>query len=278
MINGRIRSAFSIEKIDDTWLTSVEVVQLKTEGWQIKIHESYVWATSFSMTEYVDKLETLRMTCEGGPSGPIGTMVKGVGNHSYGKTLESLEPISYLLSAEEPPGYLPMYEGDDPDPIDHVYSRMAHPDDIKGKAYHQPQIGAFITSHVRMVVRRAALKNPDAWLYADTDCVVFSENMTDQLDTDAKRYGAWKVEEEGTQFQIIAKKVYVNLETKKGSAKGMNVKRLTLHDFDLWFNGTPPVQQQTQRNNFLKVMQGAEMFKTQQRTGTSVSTTEESTS
>lgn len=269
-VNGRIKSAFSFERIENAWVTSVEHAQLITEGWAVQVHESFVWATHFNMREYVDKLERIRMTCEGGPSGPIGTMVKGVGNHSYGKTLESLEPINYLLSSEPPPGYVPLYDGDDADPVEHVFSKMQHPDDIRAKAYHQPQIGAFITSHVRMVVRRAALKNPDAWLYADTDCVVFSENMTEQLDTDAKRYGAWKIEEEGTPFQIIAKKVYVNLETTKASAKGMNVKRLTLNDFDLWFNGKPPVQQQVQRNNFLRVMQGAEMFKNQQRTGTAV--------
>lgn len=269
-INGRMKSQFSGTTINDTWITSIEVEQLRSEGWQINIVESWCFPSSFNMREYVDKLEVLRMTCDGGPSGPIGTMVKGVGNHSYGKTVESLTPINYLLSAENPPGYLPYYLDGDVDPIEHVYYQFQDPEDVREKEYHQPQLGAFITAHVRMVVRRAALKNPDAWLYADTDCVVFSEDMTAQLDTDAKRYGAWKIEEQGTEFQIIAKKVYVNLKTQKGSAKGMNVRRLTMEDFNSWFNGKPPVQEQTQRNSFLSVMRGGEMYRTQKRSGTSV--------
>lgn len=270
-INGRMKPQFSGTEIYDTWITSIEVDQLRCEGWQINVIESWCFPSHFNMREYVDKLEVLRMTCEGGPSGPIGTMVKGVGNHSYGKTVESLTPINYLLCAETPPGYLPYYLDGDVNPLEHIFYQFIAPEDVREKEYHQPQLGAFITAYVRMVVRRAALLNPDAWLYADTDCVVFSEDMTSQLDTDAKRYGAWKIEEQGTEFQIIAKKVYINRVTGKGSAKGMNVRRLTPADFDQWFHGKPPVQEQTQRNSFLSVMRGAEMFRTQSRSGTGVS-------
>lgn len=268
-INGRVKSIFANNVITDTWLTSIEVQQLRRERWTVAIHESWVWSETFNMREYVDKLETIRMTCEGGTNGPIGTMCKAVGNHSYGKTLESLEPIEYLLSAEQPDGFEPCY-GDGFEPLSFLYERHIDPKDVKPKAYHQPQIGAFITSYVRMVVRRAALLRPDDWLYADTDCVVFKTDVTALLDIDSKRYGAWKIEETGTEFLIIAKKVYFNLETKKGSAKGLHVKKLTADDFQKWFDGTPPQQDQTQRQNFLKVMQGAEMFKTQKRTGTKI--------
>ncbi len=272
-IKGRIKSQFSTTEILDTWLTSIEIDQLKSEGWNIKITESWCFETSFNMREYVDKLETIRTTCEGGPSGPIGTMVKAVGNHSYGKTVEQLEPINYLLSAEQPPGYQAFY-GDGFDPLEHIFYKTLEDDEIHPKAYHQPQLGAFITAHVRMVVRRAALLSPDTWLYADTDCVVFSSDVTAQLDIDAKRYGAWKIEETGEQYQIIAKKVYTSLATGKSSAKGMNVKRLTPEDMDQWFHGTPPVQDQTQRQNFMQVMRGAEMFRTQRRSGTRVEVTQ----
>lgn len=272
----RLRTRFDSREILDTWLTSIEVHQLVREGWTLDISECWVWSgDGFTLADYVDRLERIRTTCEGGPSGAIGTMVKAVGNHSYGKTVEIIEPIEYVISAECPPDYQPLYPADDllSDPIEHIYWRID--DDRKPKDYHQPQIGAFITAHVRMVLRRAALLAPDAWLYADTDCAIFSRDVSHLLDIDPKRYGAWKIEEEGARYQIIAKKVYTQVGTDKPkrSAKGMNVKRLTADDFSQWYDGAPPVQTQTQINNFLAVMQGAEMYRSQSRRGTAVEIT-----
>lgn len=263
----RIESVFTLNHIADTWLTSIEINQLKAEGWRFTVHESWCWEGSFSMREYVDKLELIRTTCEGGPSGPIGTVIKAVGNHSYGKTVERLEGMELLIAAECPQGFAPYY-ADGFEPLPHVWHRFTEP---RAKDYHQPHIGAFITAHVRMVVRRAALLNPQAWLYADTDCVVFSESVTGRLDIDPRRYGAWKLEEDGTPHLIIAKKVYHNLATGQGHAKGLNVKRLTGADYRAWYEGAPPVQDQVQRNNFVTVMQGAEMYREQTRRGTAVS-------
>lgn len=265
---GKIRAKFGIQALAETWLTSIEVAQLRAEGWKVTIHESYAFTDTFSMTDYVNRLERVRMTCEGGPSGPIGTIVKAVGNHSYGKTVEQLESIEHLIALECPPGYQSTYPDDHADaPVEHVWFRFTEP---RERDYHQPHIGSFITAHVRMVVRRAALLAPDAWLYADTDCVVFSRDVTASLDIDPKRYGAWKVEETGTVFKIIAKKVYLNTETNQGHAKGLHVKHLQTSDYDEWFNGSPPSQTQTQRNNFVSVMNGAEMFREQTRRGTAV--------
>jgi hypothetical protein len=225
------------------------------------------------MTEYVDKLEVLRANSEGGPSGPKGTMVKGVGNHSYGKTVEALEPIDYSIALDCPEGFAPYY-GDDSDPVEHVFYRFIDDEDQRPKPYHQPQIGSFITAYVRMQMRRVILLRPDDWLYGDTDCAVFSSDVTSLLDIDNKRYGAWKIEEAGAEIQIIAKKVYRMVTApgakKKRSAKGMNVKKLLDEEFDDWYAGKPPEQEQMQRNNFLKVMQGAEMFRGQKRKGTKV--------
>lgn len=278
-INGRIRSQFATTEIFDTWLTSVEIEQLRNEGWSVSARESYVWSQGFTMRDFVDRLERLRTTCEGGPSGPIGTMTKATGNHSYGKTVEELASIEFALSIAQPkarPGdsgsdFQP-YFGDDSNPVDNVWFRFI--DDPKDKDYHAVQIGAFITASVRMKVRRAALIRPDSWLYADTDCVIFDSDVTKHLDIDPKRYGAWKIEESGTPYLIIAKKVYAEHGDKPGkrSAKGLNVKRLTGDDFSQWYAGTVPVQTQTQRNNFLVVMQGAEMFREQVRKGTRVET------
>lgn len=277
---GRMRSMFGVVEIRDSWLTSTEIEQLKKEGWKIKAHESWCWEEDFQMKEYVDRLENGRMTAPGGPSGPQGTVYKNVGNHSYGKTVEQLEPVEYVLAAECPDGYMPYY-GDESEPLEHVYFRLL--DEPFPKDYHKPQIGAFITAHVRMVVRRAALLSPDTWLYADTDCVVFSSDVTHLLDIHAKRYGAWKVEESGTPYQIIAKKVYAEIESEnprefvgppkpklKRSAKGMNVRKLTPEDFTEWYEGRPPVQEQVQRNNFISVMRGLEMYRSQRRSGTAV--------
>lgn len=285
--NGRVRSLFSATEIKDTWLTSIEIEQLQREHWDIRVYESWTWEETFQMREYVDKLERGRTTAPGGPSGPQGTVYKNVGNHSYGKTVEQLDAMEYVLSAECPEGFVPYYANGD-EPLEHVFMRKL--EDSPVKDYHQPQVGAFITAHVRMVVRRAALLAPDAWLYADTDCVVFSEDVTDRLDVDAKRYGAWKIEESGTPYQMIAKKVYAEYEQefdgqrpedfmgppspfRKCSAKGMNVKRLHPSDFYEWFKGDPPSQMQTQRNNFVSVMQGVEMYRSQTRRGTRVEKT-----
>jgi hypothetical protein len=292
---GRIMSAFALTSIADAWITSSELKQLDAEGWEVTAHESWYWADYFSMTEYVRHLEHERMTCPGGPSGPHGTIIKGVGNHSYGKTAEQLEPIEFLLSAANPGGeWAPYYPDDDDAPLQHVWCRFV--EDQREKDYHQPQLAAFITAHVRMVVRRAALLAPDAWLYADTDCVMFSRDVTDQLDIDAKRYGAWKIEEAGTRYKVIAKKVYTqDLDAQQRadwhsddpkrreavrkathrSAKGLNVKRLNPEDFDAWHEGRPPAQTQVQRQSFLKVLEGAEMFRLQDRRGTAVVPTPE---
>lgn len=266
--NGRkIESRFDIHEISETWLTSIEVEQLISEGWQLNISEVYAWPSTFRMKSYIDKLEKIRTTCEGGPSGPIGTMVKATGNHSFGKTVETIEPLEFIVSTNAPDGFLPYDDGQET--LEHIFWRFD--DDRKPKDYHKPQIGAFITAHVRMVLRRAILQSPDTWLYADTDCIVFSNDVTGKLDIDPKRYGAWKVEEQGEEYQIITKKVYYKLDGTKKSAKGMNVNKLTGKDFDLWINGTEPIQSQTQLNNFLRVMRGAEMYRKQVRRGTKIS-------
>lgn len=271
IINGNMKSMFSVSEIEDTWITSIEYKQLRIEGWKIRVIESYVWPGSFSMIEFVDRLERIRSTCDGGPSGPIGTMVKATGCHAYGKTVEQIEPLQFVLAAECPDDCLPWYgDADDANPIEHIYYRLDL--DRRPKAHHQPHLGAWITAHVRMQVRRAALLDPEAWLYADTDCVVFSRSVTHLLDIDKTRYGAWKIEEAGTKYQIIAKKVYAKIgdEKIKRSAKGMNVRKLSSSDFTRWYEGTPPVQDQVQVQNFLSVMRGAEMFRAQRRRGTAI--------
>lgn len=253
------------EALPETWITSLEYAQLRAEGWTLKIHESYFWDESFSMRSFVDELEQLRRDSPGGPAGAQGVMVKMIGNNAYGKTCEQLDGIELVMALKCPEGFSP-YQAET-DELEYIWYRFGNP---QFREYHQPQLGAFITAHVRMQVRRAILKAPDAWLYADTDCVAFDRPV--KLDLDPVRYGAWKCEESGTEFWIIEKKVYAR---KDGAwddkharhAKGMNVRKLGRDDFRAWFEGRPPVQVQVQRQNFVKFIGGGPMFAERRKFG-----------
>jgi len=253
------KSVFS-NTIVDSWITSNELSQLRREGWNIKVVESYNWDESFRMKHYVDKLEQLRTNAEGGPNSALGQVMKYIGNNSYGKTVEELDGLDLIMSNEQPEGY---HEWDDEEAtVSNIWFRLG---DITDREYHQPQLGSFITSYVRMQVRRAILLNPNAWLYADTDCVIFKEPV--KLNIDPKIYGLWKEEAAGENYRLITKKVYADFGAKTKHAKGINVKRLTNDDFINWYNGIPPVQTQIHRQNFLRVMTGFDMYVERVKTG-----------
>lgn len=251
---------FGLDHVGDTWITSIEYEQLKKEGWRVALKDSYFWDDAFTMKEYVNRLENLRVNSPGGPNGAQGMMIKAIGNNSYGKTVETLDGIELLLSQKKPEGYYE-YQAENEE-LRHVWFKLNRP---VPREYHQPQIGAFITAHVRMVVRRAALLSPDNWIYADTDCVVFTKPVA--LPISPSQYGLWKEEVKGDVYRFIQKKVYGKVGGGDLHAKGMNVKRLTDADMDAWFNGRSPKQAQLQRNNFLKVMTGASMFVTRVKVG-----------
>ena len=261
-------AVFGMREITDTWITSSELEQLMQEGWDIKLKSGYLFSGRFKMKEYVDTLEHTRMNAEGGTNGAKGLMIKAIGNNSYGKTLEQLDGVEYVLAEECPEGFLPVI----PDAESELYDLpiWVKKNEPQVKDYHKPHIGAFITAHVRMVVRRAALTCAEGWLYADTDCVVFDRPPVG-LDIDAKRYGAWKVECEGEEYRIITKKVYAKVDNTEKHAKGMNVKRLSADDFEKWSRGEEPTQTQVHRNNILKVLGGADMYIERVRRGTKVS-------
>ena len=263
--HGRIRSTYARGIIRGAWVTSDEHRQLQAEGWEIEPIEWWAWSANFRMLEFVTRLEELRATAPGGPQSPMGRMVKAIGNSAYGKTAEQLDGIEYALSAECPPGFLPWYADDEAEPIDHVYWRFDP--DSKPRPHHQPQIAAFVTAWVRMVMRRAIMLDPECWLYADTDCLMFSRDVTARLDTDPTRYGAWKIEESGAEYSIIDRKVYMSADGRKRAARGMDVRALTGEAFELWFDGKAPRQDQLQLTNFLDVMRGAEMYVSRSRRG-----------
>jgi hypothetical protein len=110
-----------------------------------------------------------------------------------------------------------------------------------------------------MKVRRAALLDAGAFLYADTDCVIFSRPVP-ALPIDPARYGLWKIEAAGVRYIICNKKVYAAEDGSVKHAKGLNVGRLTMADFEAWHDGRPPKQDQLQRRNWLRFLMGESMF------------------
>lgn len=251
---------FATGELPETWITSIEYKQLQAEGWELQVAESYFWDEQFSMRAFVDRLEELRGNSPGGPGGSQGTVVKMIGTNAYGKTVERLDGIDLVMSLDCPDGYT-HYQTEN-DKLQCVWYKFAEP---VTREYHQPQLGAFISAHVRMVLRRAILQAPAAWLYADTDSVAFDRPVT--LPLDLKKYGLWKIEESGTEYYIIEKKVYARKDGKVKHAKGLNVRKLTLADFKAWHEGRPPEQTQTQRNNFISFVAGGEMFKSRVKVG-----------
>ena len=248
------RKVFKESALDSVWITSIEYRQLRDEGWNIVILEGFAWREHFNMKGMVDKLERLRVHAPGGPKSAQGAMMKAVGNNAYGKTVEQLDGLELVMSMEKPDGFHEYQNAEETLPF--IWFKMGDP---LLREYHQPQIGAFITAHVRMVLRRAILLNPEAWIYADTDGLAFTEPVA--VDIDAGRYGAWKVECEGEVYKYINKKVYVSDNFKEKKAKGLNVRNITQEQFNDWFDGKPPKQEQVQRINFLKFLGGAEMFR-----------------
>ena len=257
------KSVFALQEITDTWLTSIEIEQLERERWTVDVAECWYWDNRFSMKDYVNKLERLRTGSGRDPKDAQGELMKSIGNNSYGKTVETLDGMELVMAAEQPEGYSP-YPIDDEcdDSLNCIWYKFGTP---MMREYHQPQIGAFITADVRMRVRRAAIIDPEAFLYADTDAVTFFRPVT--LDIDPGRYGAWKVEEAGTEYIIAAKKVYASVDGKTKHAKGMTVRYLTTEDYEKWLAGVPPIQTQIQRQNFVKVLAGYDMFVERVKTG-----------
>jgi len=242
-----------LREIGETWLTSVEIEQLEREGWRLDLAEFWAWDASFAMSDFVNGLEQLRSSCEGGPAGAIGTMVKAVGNNSYGKMAEQLDAIEVQLAREQPEGFSPYddIEGE----LNGVWFRFVRP---QLREYHQPQIAAWITASVRMKLRRAALLAPLHFIYADTDAVMYSRAV--ELPISKTVYGLWKVEAEAVPYIVCTKKVYAAEDGSAKHAKGLHVERLELADFIRWHEGEPPVQIQAQRKNWLRFVTGEAMF------------------
>lgn len=250
-----------------TLVLSPEVETLRRWGWDVQIHGGYTWMETFDMSAMVDRLEELRRTCPGGPKGPIGTMVKAIGNHSYGKTTERLATESVVIAGECPPDHAP-WKPEEPE-LECFW--VALEDDPRSrKRYHRPQIGAFITAYVRMWLYDAIMAAPEAFLKADTDSLAFDRPVA-HLDVDPARYGAWKAEYAGERGIVIGKKCYLVIGAdgrEHAVCKGLSVRRLHLEDYEDWLRtGEPPAQVQIQTLGWRAGVLG-DRYRVQERRGT----------
>jgi hypothetical protein len=245
------------------WITSIEYEHLIKDGWIIKTVDGFYFRENFRMTEFVNNLEHLRSTDLKGPSGPLGTMVKALGNNAFGKTLERLWDNEFIIASKCPENseYHPVipddltYETADINKI-YLFARIR---ESFHRKYHLPQIGIFITAYNRCFLREKAMVMEDNFIYADTDCLVFDKPAT-HLEIHKTRYGAWKQEADGTNAIYIGKKIYYHADTNDRKAKGLRTKKLTLDTYEKWFDGIVPYQEQLQRNNIQKFLEGKPMF------------------
>lgn len=257
--NDQGKKSHEVDSLD-SWLTCIEVDQLRAEGYRIEVLDSYSWRDSFSQKDMVDTLERLRIHGPGGPKSAQGEMMKALGNNAYGKTVEQLDGMELVMSLTRPDGFSEYREPTGE--LEYIWFKLGAP---QLREYHQPQIGAFITAHVRMVLRRAILVNPDAWIYSDTDSVAFSAPV--ELDIDPGRYGAWKVECEAKVYHFVGKKIYCADDGSEMKWKGLSTRGLKTDDFLRAYNGGSVEQDQIQRVNFMQVMEGKEMFRTMHKWG-----------
>jgi len=205
-------------------------------------------------------------------------MTKALGNNAYGKTSERLDKRVLVLSAGGKPerevpgavtGWMPHEKWVDGD-LAYEGFWITLIAEVERRRYHRPHIAATITASVRMKLYEAIMLDPQAFLKADTDSLAFTRPVA--LDVDGKRYGAWKVEHEGTRAIIVGKKVYAFIDSggvvAKAVCKGLHVKKLDTATFARWCStGDPPRQAQVQMLGWRRGLP-EKRYKPQSRSGT----------
>lgn len=253
----------------DSWLINPEIDFLMAQGWTVVVHEGWYWSDTFRFAAWKNKLEKIRITDPGGPKGPMGTICKILGNAGYGKTGEQRTGDDYVISMACPEGYTHYNHGTLGTDLElplWVKSELPEP-----AFYHVPQIAAFVTAYVRIRTMQAALLSPDTFISADTDMVAFSSPVAaSEAQTHPLEYGKWKKEVDGTPYIFVCKKGYADLRTGEKHIKGLVTDQVTVEQMQRWLKGELPVQVQTQRQGFLKVLSGEPMYKNLERTGTDI--------
>lgn len=262
------------EKIT-TVITSDEYRYLIQDGWTVAIVRGWIWTASFTMRGMIDDLEALRASCAGGPSGAIGSMIKAIGNNSYGKTGEVVPNEKYTFAATPPTATAQLLAPHDPT-MRYFWFEIVDGEERR-KRYHRSQIAMFITASVRVKLLYAIDGAPADFLKADTDSVTFCCPIA-HLPISASQYGAWKEEYAGAPVLILGKKTYgVRLPIAgegptnfSYTVKGLRVKEIRYGDFRRWYDtGTPPEQMQIQTQSIKRGLGvQASMYRAQLRHGT----------
>lgn len=248
-----------------TIICSSEIETLTRWGWEVDVHYGWVYDDSFNLKDMVDNLEALRMKCES-PNDAVGTMIKALGNHAFGKTGEQPPTGQYVISCERPDDDA-ILAGDESD----ILWWTPAEDMQNEKLYHRPQLAAHITAGARMVLYEEGMKHAHIFVKCDTDSIATSEPI-DSLQFDKSLYGAWKIEYEGIDSVVLGKKVnavYPDGKPAKIVAKGMRIKELTGAQMRTWFDGwEPPLQTQVQVSSWKGATSGKDMFKVLDKKGT----------
>jgi DNA polymerase type B, organellar and viral len=259
-----------------TIICSSEIETLTRWGWEIQVECGWVYDSSFNLKEMVDDLEARRMACES-PNDAIGTCIKALGNHAFGKTGEQPPKGQYVVS-EDSPSEDAILAGEDSD----LLWWMPAEDMDNEKLYHRPQLAAHITAGARMALYNEGMKRGDTFVKCDTDSIACCAPVHD-LEFDKARYGAWKTEYNGVDSVVLGKKVnavypawYYDAKKRKFVtpkakivAKGMRIKELGGNQLRDWFDsGEPPLQTQVQVTNWKGATSGRPMFKIQDKHGT----------
>lgn len=247
------------------WIFDIEIQFLLDHNWNLNIIEGWYWTDSFSMKELVDLLEYNRINSPGGPKGAQGMVMKAFGNNAYGKTLEEHDGTRMICSKIKPEMSF-SYQPETPD-FDNWWLTK---EEVKTELYHRPQIGAVITTFVRMKIMRTIMIDPEHYIMSDTDMVCFSRPVP-QIELDYNTYGKFKPEVEGEYFYIIAMKTYFSekaiynengmLVPETIHTKGLNPKKISYDEMLAWYHGTIPSQTQIQRIAFLRTVGGSDMFR-----------------
>jgi len=158
--------------------------------------------------------------------------LKYLQNNSYGKTAQNprrFKEYYYVNHGEMPPKeWFEFIDGADADTI-HTYSMPVERTDkfdvwarpSPGRRYNNVGTGASITGAARAVLLEAKVNALDP-IYCDTDSLICRELVG--VEIDAKKLGAWDIEETFDEVIIIGKKTYACSVTGKGAGDEKRLK------------------------------------------------------
>lgn len=183
----------------DLALTSVDLALL-LEHYDVTIH-SYNGGFKFKQArgifcQYIDEWMEIKQSSTGG----IRQLAKLMLNSLYGKFATNPD-----VTGKEP------YLKDDGS----VGYRLL-PEEVRKPVF--TAMGSFITAYARDVTIRAAQKNYDRFLYADTDSLHLLGTELPDLDIHPTRLGAWSEEAQFSKAKYLRAKTYIEQITHIGTA------------------------------------------------------------